>query len=61
MDQVKRCDGLQLLIENTELYFLLHNFGVNWWLKSTIIYKKKNISIRIRELCRTEAERGSGR
>ena len=28
MDQVKRYDGLQLLIENTDLYFLLHNFGV---------------------------------
>ena len=28
MDQVKRYDGLQLLIENINLYFLLHNFGV---------------------------------
>ena len=28
MDQVKRYDGLQLLIENTDLYFLLYNFGV---------------------------------
>ena len=28
MDQVKRYDGLQLLIYNTDLYFLLHNFGV---------------------------------
>ena len=77
MDQVRRYDGLQLLIENTDLYFLLHNFGVHspfiittfalslkssfssckdkkafetwtelicnlldWWPKSTMIYKK---------------------
>ena len=25
MDQVKRYNGLKLLIENTDLYFLLHN------------------------------------
>ena len=28
MDQVKRCDGLMLLKEHSELYFLLHGFGV---------------------------------
>ena len=28
MDKVKRDDGLKLFIENTDLYFMLHDFGV---------------------------------
>ena len=57
MDQVKRYDGLQLLIENTDLYFLLHNFGVNWWLKSTIIYKKKKTSRSVSESYAVQKQR----
>ena len=30
MDQLKRCNGLMLLIEYDELYFLLHDFGVQF-------------------------------
>ena len=55
MDQVKRCDGLMLLKEHSELYFLLHDFGVQ-----IIPFKLENLKKKFRKKNRDAAKNVPG-